>query len=247
MATVVSSAFGVSATGARASAWRRDRVFFMALPIAMMIAVFVGFGPTYYLKGAYRTPALSTLYHLHGLLFTSWMVLLIGQAALVAARRTPLHRRLGILGGVLAGAMMITALAVTIDLGRRGAGPPGIPPIQFMIVPFSTLIVFPVLVGAALWLRRRPDTHKRLMLIATMELTPAAFGRWAILEPYGPPAFFGMSDAFLLAIVAYDLMTRRRVHSATVWGGLFLLGSQGLRVVFSGTDAWQDFGRWLIS
>jgi hypothetical protein len=245
MATIASPALGIPSTP-RAAAWRRNRVFFTALPIAMMTAVFVGFAPTYYLKSAYGTPALSALYHVHGLLFTAWMLLLIAQAALVAARRTPLHRRIGTGGGVLAAAMVPAALAVTIDLGRRGATVPGLSPVEFMIVPFATVIVFPALVGAALWLRRQPEAHKRLMLIATMELTPAGFGRWPVLVPYGPLGFFGVNDVFILAIAAYDWATRGRVHPATIWGGLFLVGSQVLRIVLGGTPAWQNFGRWLI-
>ena len=126
----------------------------------MAVAVFVGFAPTYYLKTAYGTAALSPLYHVHGFLFSLWMVLLIAQAALVAARRINLHRRLGIVGGVLATVMVPTALAVAIDLGRRGAAPPGVPPLSFLAVPLATVIVFPALVGAALAWRRQPETHK---------------------------------------------------------------------------------------
>jgi hypothetical protein len=246
MITTASPALGIRSSGHDA-AWRRERAFFTSLPIAMMVAVFVGFAPTYYLKPAYGTPALSALYHVHGLLFTGWMLLLIAQAALVAARRTPLHRRIGTAGGTLAAAMVPAALAVTIDLGRRGATVPGLTPVEFMIVPFATVIVFPALVGTALWLRRQPETHKRLMLIATMELTPAGFGRWPVLVPYGPLGFFGVNDAFLLAVAAYDWRTRGRVHPATIWGGLFLVGSQVLRIMAGGTGAWQNFGRWLIA
>src|SRR5258705_5160458 len=108
--------------------WRRH-LFYTALPIAMALAVFVGFAPTYYLKTSFGTPALAPLYHVHGFLFTCWMLLLIAQPALVAARRTDLHRRLGAVGGVLAAAMMVMAVLVTIDLGRRGVGPPRVPPL----------------------------------------------------------------------------------------------------------------------
>jgi uncharacterized membrane protein YozB (DUF420 family) len=68
---------------------------------------------------------------------------------------------------VLALAMTLMALAVTLDLGRRGVGPPGVSPLAFLIVPFSTIVVFPILIGAALKWRRRTETHKRLMLIGT--------------------------------------------------------------------------------
>ena len=58
-------------------AWRRDRRFFTGMALAAAVAVFVGFAPTYYLKGAFATPGLRPLFHLHGALFTSWIVLLL--------------------------------------------------------------------------------------------------------------------------------------------------------------------------
>src|SRR2546425_11924390 len=80
--------------------WQRDRRFFMDMAIASVVAVFVGFYPTYYLKAWWGTPVLPPLVHLHGLLITGWIALLIAQTSFVAAGRTDLHRRLGIGGGL---------------------------------------------------------------------------------------------------------------------------------------------------
>jgi len=182
------SGVGVAVPSSPRSRWHRDRVFYTSLPIAMALAVIVGFGPTYYLKAAFGTPALRPLYHLHGLLFSCWMLLLIAQPTLIALRRTDVHRRVGAGGAVLALAMTLMALAVTLDLGRRGVGPPGVSPLAFLIVPFSTIVVFPILIGAALKWRRRTETHKRLMLIGTLELVPAGLARWSVVGPLGPLA-----------------------------------------------------------
>jgi len=84
-----------------AARWRREHLFFTALPVVMFAAVFVGFSQTYYLKSAFGTPPLSWLYHVHGVAFTSWLLLLILQPALVLAGRTPLHRQLGWIAGAL--------------------------------------------------------------------------------------------------------------------------------------------------
>ena len=102
------------------------------------------------------------------------MLLLILQPALVASGRTPLHRKLGVVGGALAAVMTVLAWFVAIDLGRRGGGPPGVPPAGFTAVTLATVVVFPAFVAAALWWRQFPATHKRLMMIATMELLPPA-------------------------------------------------------------------------
>jgi hypothetical protein len=221
--------------------WRVHRAFFAGLSLIMVAAVFVGFSRSYYLKGLYGTPALPTLFHVHGFLFTSWMVLLMLQTGLVASRRIDLHRRLGIAGGVLAVAMTAAAIAMTMDLARRavaGSSPEGL---AFTIVPFFTVIVFPALVGAALFYRRRPEIHKRLMLIATLELVTAGVAR--IPGAGSMPLFFVLTDAGLAAILAYDLFTRRRPHPATVWGGLFLIATQIVRTTAGGTAAWIAFAR----
>jgi hypothetical protein len=107
--------------------------------------------------------------------------------------------------------------------------------------------VFPVLFGAALLLRRRTDYHKRLVLIATFELVTAAVARWPGVTSLGPPGFFGFTDLFLVPLLIYDISTRGRVHPATLWGGLFLIASQPLRLLIGLSAPWAAFAAWLTS
>jgi len=234
-------------TGIRSAAtpsrWWLHRAFFAGVSLAMVAAVFVGFSRSYYLKGWYGSPELPTLYHVHAFLFTSWMALLVVQTTLVASRRTPLHRRLGVGGGVLAALMTVAAIAMTLDLARRAAAGSSPEGLAFVIVPFMTLVVFPVLVGAALYYRRKPEIHKRLMLVATLELVTAGVAR--IPGAGSMPLFFVLTDIGLVAMVAYDLFTRGRPHAATVWSGLFLIASQIVRTTLGGTAAWIAFARML--
>ena len=239
MATAVKRARGPST--ASSSRWATHRAFYTGLSLLMGLAVFVGFSRSYYLKGIYGTPELPTLFHMHGLLFSTWMVFLVVQTGLVASRRTPLHRRLGVAGGLLAAAMTIAAMAMTMDLARRSAAAASIDGLAFTIIPFATVIVFPVLVGIALLYRRQPELHKRLMLIATLELVTAGVAR--IPGAGSMPLFFVLTDLGLAAILLYDLVTRGRPHSATVWGGLFLIASQYVRVTAGATAGWIAFAR----
>ena len=222
-----------------------DRIFYTTLPVLMALAVLYGFSRSYYFKLAFGTPSLSPLYHLHGVLFTSWLALLMVQTSLVAAGRTPLHRRLGVAGGVLAAAM--TIVADSDVAGRRRSNPGDPMSLAFLAVPLATVIVFPAFIGLALWWRRFPEVHKRLMLLGTIELLPAGFGRWPILFNAGPLGFLGLPDLFIVAMAIYDRATTGRVHPATLWGGLFLIASQVLRVVVGNTAAWQAFARWFVS
>jgi len=132
---------------------------------------------------------------------------------------------------------------MTIDLARRSAGAPNDVGLAFTIVPFATVIVFPLLVGIALFYRRQPEAHKRLMLIATLELVTAGVAR--IPGAGSMPFFFVLTDGGLLAIFVYDVITRGRPHAATLWGGLFLIASQYIRVTAGGSAAWIAFARML--
>jgi hypothetical protein len=201
--------------------------------------VFVGFAPTFYLRPAFQREPLAAIFTIHGTAFSAWIVLFVVQTALVATRRTAVHRKLGLLGGVLAALMLVLGYFAAITAARRGFSTPGLPPpLVFLAVPFFDLIVFASLVGAGLFYRRTPVTHKRLMLIATIAILTAAIARWPVVLAYGPLMYFGLTDVLLVVLALYDRSTLGRVHPATIWGGLVLVLSQPLRMFVAGTDAW---------
>ena len=227
---------------------RRERWFYIGMSIALVITVFAGFAPTYYLLPYFNTAPLMPLLHLHGFVFTSWLVLFVTQTTLVAAHRTDIHRRLGVAGGVIAVLMVLLGITTALVRAKQGATPlPGISPLSFLVVPLGDMFVFPILVGAGFYFRRRPDVHKRLMLLATISILAAAIARlpFAIMRA-GPPAFFGLTDVFVVACVLYDLVTLRRIHRATALAGLFIVASQPLRLMLGGTHAWLSFAAWLV-
>lgn len=226
---------------------RRERLFYVGMSVAVAATVFAGFAPTYFLKSYFGSPPLTPLLHLHGIVFTSWIVLLLTQTTLVAANRTNLHRRLGLLGGGIAVMLVVVGTMTAIIRAKQGAAPPGgPPPLVFLAIPLFDMLVFSGLVAAGFYFRRRADVHKRLMLLATISILAAAIARlpFGILKA-GPPAFFGLTDLFIVACIIYDLTARRRVHRATLWGGLIILLSQPLRLMISGTSAWMAFATWL--
>lgn len=226
---------------------RRERWFYIAMSIAAVITVFAGFAPTYYLRPYFNTTPLMPLLHLHGMVFTSWLALFLVQTTLVAAHRTDIHRRLGILGGVIAAFMIVLGTTTAVIRASQGATPvPGVSSLSFLVVPLGDMLVFAILVGAGFYFRRRPDVHKRLMLLATISILAAAIARlpFAIMQA-GPPAFFGLTDVFVVACIAYDLITLRRVHRATALAALLIIASQPLRLMLGGTHVWLAFAGWL--
>jgi FtsH-binding integral membrane protein len=189
------------------------------MALACAIVLFLGFLPSYFHRSA-ELPPLSRLYQLHGALFTAWIVLLVAQTALVAGRCTDIHRTLGLAGAFLAAVVFVLGVAVSVDTLRRNGGPPAGDPRKLFAVPLGDIIVFGVLVGAAILQRQDSDKHMRLMLLATISLLTAAVARFLRQVGMGgaPNLFYG-TDVFVVVLAIYDLVSRGRVHPATLWGG----------------------------
>ena len=108
--------------------------------------------------------------------------------------------------------------------------------------------MFGTLVALAIVNRHDAQAHKRLMLLATVNLLSAGFARWPFeFMSVGPPAYFGLSDLFILALAAWDFSTRRRLHPVTLWAGLATIVAQPLCLVVSGTAPWLAFAGWLVT
>jgi hypothetical protein len=215
------------------------------MAIAFALVVLVGFARTYYLRPQFLAEGLPLYLHVHGAVFTAWIVLLVAQAALVAARRTPLHRAVGWAGAGLAALVVIVGITAAILSGRHNieAGF-GDEARAFMTTPFFSMAVFLGLVAAAIGYRARPQTHKRLMLLATINLLDAPIARWPGATAETP--VYVLVDLFIVAGILYDLATRRRVDPAYVWGGAVVVAGQMLRDPVGRSAAWNAIARALI-
>ena len=203
----------------RPAAIRSDRLFFSGMAVATALTVFAAFAPTYYLR-SHDLPALSPTLQIHGFIFTSWMLLFVAQTTLVATHRTDLHRRLGVLGAVLAAAVVVMGSAVGVDALRRGLGTAfGMDPRIFFAAPVAEVLCFAILASAGIAFRRHPEMHKRLMLLATISLVKPAIARFVEDQM----TVYLLADIFVVAAVAYDLWSRGRIHPALVFGGLLIV------------------------
>ena len=226
-----------------------DRRFSTWVAITTALIVFIGFARTYYLKGVFGTPALSSgLVHLHGIVMTLWFALFVVQVRLIAAHRTDLHRRVGVVGAVLALLVLVVGITTAIVAAKHGVTP-GPPPLVFLSIPLGDMLVFAILVGLGLLFRRRRDIHRRLMLLASVGILAAAIARIPIefIATGGPLVFFGLTDLCVLICVVFDTVKNRRLHPAFGWGILFIVASQPLRLMLTGTAVWMQFATWLTA
>jgi hypothetical protein len=212
------------------------------------IIVFAGFAQSYFLKGFFGTPPLYPLLHFHGLVMTSWFVLFATQSWLIETHRVRLHRRLGIFGALLAAMILAVGAAVVTINAREGRVPPAAPIPVVVFLSYANLLVFGVLVGAAIYFRGRSEFHKRLMLLGTLNLLTAAITRipLAFIQSGGLLTVFGLPDLFIVACVAYDTLRHRRLHPAFAGGALLSIAWPVLAIWIGGSSAWAKVTTWLL-
>lgn len=224
---------------------QNDRRFFLIMAIASTLVVFLGFARTYYLKSYFATPQLSPLIHLHGAVFTLWMIFFVMQTALIASKQPQVHRRLGYAGAALAIAMVVLGTVVAIKARLLGRGEPT--PDALFLVSLGDIFTFAVFVGAGFLWRRNREAHQRLMLLAVVAgLLSAAIPRIPGFRAH-PPAMLFLGLSLMLAGPIYDLVTRRRIHPVYLWGcSLAILTLAPIRIVLSFAPAWHRIANWLI-
>jgi hypothetical protein len=201
--------------------WRTDRSFFVGMALAIVMVDAVGFTLAF-LKTNIAEELHSTWVKVHVILFTSWIILFFAQTLLVASQRTDLHRRLGMAAiGVAAGMIGITAIS---GISTFLNSPPRSALEHFMLefVVHVDMIDFTILAIAGIMFRRRDvEIHKRLMFMATVTVA-IRFPMLGRALKTDIPHFIDQ-DLFVLAGIAYDLISRRKVNPAYIWGGLVIL------------------------
>jgi hypothetical protein len=228
--------------------WRNDRLFYTGASLYLAILTFAGFARSFFLarwmEPSPMQPEVGGLLIAHGLFFASWMGLLVVQPVLIANRRRDLHRKLGWIGAALAVAMFVfgnLAAVAAMHGGFKGLGDP----YAFYAIPFFAIQGFAILVGLAVLWRERAETHKRLMLLAAIVIVEAAVARiqLAPVVAGAPFSFFVGGDLLIFAGMAYDKLSRGRVHRVWIWGGAAVIVSQIGKVLISHTEPWMAFGR----
>lgn len=227
LSTTVASQVSPASKSVRRTPKRAERIFFCALAAMIAATVVLGFAKSYFFVGLFAAKLPSALVHIHGAVFTSWIMLLVTQVVLVSIGRVSWHKGLGVLGMFLAPLMIVLGFATLIEFIRRPGIKPPLPILQWIAVGDTlTLFVFAFLVLWAFYSRRDGATHKRLILLASITILGPAIGRFSFVN--NRFEFLAVLDSFLVLLVLYDLWTRRSLHRATVWGMLLTIGWQGI-------------------
>jgi hypothetical protein len=227
---------------------RYDRQFYSGMAVAAAVVVFVGFSPTFFLRASYQSTPLPTYLQVHGFFFTLWIALFITQTSLVTLRRTAVHRRLGWAMAALATLMVVIGTTAGIWSMRRQVEAGFAQQAQaFLTTPLFSMVAFAAFVAAAITLRHDSQTHKRLMLLATISILDAAVARlpFEFLRT-SSWNYLPTTDVFLAVAILYDFVSRRTVHQAYVWGGLVLVVEQALRIPIGNSAVWQSIAHAIL-
>lgn len=229
------SALAAGAPTAPAVRSRSESRYYVGIGIALLAIVVWGFTRSFYLRpffavhhaldlsGTARVPPLVVM---HGLLLTAWFGLFAVQVWLAGTRRINVHRQLGIAGAVVAVLLVLSSAATMLYAVPRLdlAHIPRDITVTLVVGNSLALTYFSLLVGTAIWLRRRrPDVHKRLMVLASISILVPALAR--IGDMLGNPALVivGGTIALWLSLAVYDFVSRKRLHVASAVGGLLLI------------------------
>jgi hypothetical protein len=206
-----------------------DRRFYAGMAWLLVVVAVVGFAPrsVAIIKGMMPMPPL--VVHLHAAVMASWVSLLAVQATLALTGRIDLHRKWG-MASLLVGPLVLTMLlAITISRQNAAYGTPAGPIVNnILFVQIRAIVLFPLFFVWALRARvADPQTHKRMMLLATLMLLDAAIARMTWL-PYNqfPRDYLAIHLYLLLLVVPaliYDLIRLRRIHRAWIWGLALML------------------------
>ena len=219
------------------------------------IAIVMGFGPELngHLKGL--TPYPPLIVHFHAAAFTGWMVLFTAQIWLIRSRRLDIHRKLGLVAVALVPVMVALGVATALVSRRMHFEAGQNEMLAFMIVPLTDMVLFPSFAIPGLLMRKDPARHKRLVLLATATLLPAAFGRWIgpwILFHFGD-GFFGFMaqsylgpDVMILAAMVYDRVTRGRVHGVYFIAIPWMLAIQAITSAIYHWSGWMPLAQRMI-
>jgi hypothetical protein len=229
---------GVPSAKAGRFAGLADRWIYVFMAMLFVVTTLVGFIPDSFELVADvrsgRRPPIPPVLHLHAVLMGIWLLLLLTQTTLVAMDRRRLHAKLGLAAFGLVPVMVCAMLGVIHELWAMFASmpPDALPPEVFarirvrvsntLLEQIRLIVLFPGLVACALVARRKDsETHKRMMVLASALLLPAAVDRMTWVPntlPASPVSIWLSTFVLLLPALLYDVVRRGRVHRAYVVG-----------------------------
>jgi hypothetical protein len=215
-----------------------SRYFYLCMSLVFAVLVMVGFGRTVNANLLHANPPRPLLLWIHGVAFSTWVVFFIAQSALVRTRNVSVHRLLGWFGAGLAAVMVVLGLAIAVVMTRFDSfvlHQKGVE--AFLSIPMVDMVGFGTCIALTIYWRKKPEYHRRLVLIASCQLMDAAIGRFDFM--FNNALFFAAVDCLIVLGMVRDWVVDKRVHKVYLYALPSLIVLQGLA-----TYTWRVNPKW---
>lgn len=216
--------------------------FVATFALVLLLVLALGFARTFFLHPLFAAKPLTLPLVIHGLCGTGWFALLVWQARQVRRGNLAAHRKLGgTLGKVLAGLAVLSALwIVSLTAFDGKATGSGLSDQSGLFIQLGTSTWFAVLAVLGFHSTRRPDYHKRYMIMASIAMLAPAYSRIArlLVEGRAPVDSAFISVPLIAALFVHDYRTLGRFHPVTLWAGLGYLAYVTVRMPIAQSDLW---------
>ena len=219
--------------------------FYFGMSLLIAAIVVWGFSHTINQNLIHATPTRPWILYLHGVVFSGWVVFFIVQSSLVRLHKVHVHRTLGWFGAAWGVAIVVLGVSTAISMTHFKILTLHLPDAwQFLIVPLWDITCFTIAFTLAILWRKKPEFHRRLMLITTCVLTAAAFGRFPALFN----TFYAGVDLLIFLGVARDLIVTRRIHPVYLYALPSLIVGQFLvmHVVLTDSPQWHKIANAIL-
>lgn len=226
-----------------------SRPWFYVVMAGLCLGVaLIGFAGTFFsplAQGRFDAP---NVIFVHGGLFFAWVILFVVQPSLIRVRAYGVHKMLGAAGCVMALGMAASGVGVGLFAAERDfAAGGGETAISTLLGVCTAMAMFVLLVGAGVAFRQRPETHKRLMLLATLAVLWPAWFRFRHYFPAVPHPEFWFAvvaaDSLILVCMIRDRLVLGHVHPVFLWIGPTIIADHLLEVLLFDSPMWRIAAR----
>jgi hypothetical protein len=206
-----------------------SRYFYFSMSLVMAALVVWGFSHTVDASLFHANPPRPMLLWMHGAAFSAWVLFFIVQSSLVRVRKISVHRLIGWFGLALASVMVALGFTTAVVMTRFDVAVLHQKGVEaFLSVPFTDMIIFGTCVGLAIFWRKRPEYHRRLLFLASCELMDAAIGRFDFW--FNHNLFYAGLDGLIVLGMVRDWVVDGRVHKVYLYALLPLIVLQNLAI-----------------
>ncbi len=186
--------------------------FYFLMSLLIAVVVVYGFSHTIDQNLIHAAPVRPWLLYVHATVFSGWVVFFILQSGLVRMRKVQVHRTLGWFGVAMGCLIPVLGISTAITMARfKISNFHSTTAATDIAVPFFDMVCFTVAFALAVYWRRKPESHRRLMLVTSCVLTAAAFGRFPS-HAFSYNWFYSGVDLLIFLGAVRDLIVMKRVH-----------------------------------